>query len=408
MAQSGKPVVVGGGGLGGMSAALGLGRSGIPCILLEQADTIGAIGYGIQLGPNVFWALQALGVAKAVLAKAHVPPAILALDARDGSEILRIPTGDEFHSRFVHPYVVIHRVDLHEILVEACRQLPNVELRTGVAAEAVSQDGDGVRVLTSGGMVEAQAFVAADGIHSRFRPQVVSRNAAPQPSGFAAHRTTVPRSSLAPHLFHREVILWAGDGFHIVAYPLRGETLYNVVAVFRTATFAERKNADAYRQEVQHTYRDAHPDMKALLALMDLERRWPISDQVPTRQWTRGRVALLGDSAHATLQSLAQGAGMAIEDAVCLTNCLVGDPDVEAALQRYARLRHLRTARVQLESRQLWEMYHCGGIAADVRRDTFAHRSAREYYDCLAWLYDNPAAAMAMPDEVGVQQRETA
>lgn len=391
-----------------MSTALGLGRRSIPCIVLEQADTLGAIGYGIQLGPNVFWALQALGVAEAVLAKAHLPLALLALDARDGSEIVRIPTGDEFRSRFVHPYVVIHRVDLHEIFIEACRRLPNVELRTGVAAEAVSQDSDGVRVRTSGGTIEARAFIAADGLNSRFRPQIVATHAAPQPSGFAAHRTTIPCSSLAPHLFRREVILWAGEGFHIVAYPLRDETLYNVVAVFRTPTFAERKDADAYRQEVRDRYRDAHPDMQALLALMNLERRWLIADQVPNRQWTQGRVALLGDAAHATLQSLAQGAGMAIEDAVCLINCLVGDPDVEAALRRYARLRHLRTARVQLESRQLWEMHHCGGIAAEVRRETFARRPAREYYDCLAWLYDKPAAAMAMADGAGLRQREPA
>ena len=399
MPQPGKPIVVAGGGLGGMAAALGLGRSGIPCIVLEQADMLGAIGYGIQLGPNVFWALRALGIDGAVLAKAHQPPALLALDARDGSEIVRIPTGPEFRSRFVHPYVVIHRADLHEILVAACQQLANVELRTGVSADAVSQAGDGVQVQTSHGQIEAQAFVAADGIHSRFRLQVVSPEAGPMPSGYAAHRTMVPRSGLAAHLFRKEVILWAGDGFHIVAYPLRDEALYNIVAVFRTATFAERRDADSYRREVEHTYRDAHPDMKALLALMDLERRWPISDQAPTRRWTRGHVALLGDSAHATLQSLAQGAGMAIEDAVCLANCLAGDSSVEAALRRYQNLRHLRTARVQLESRALWDVYHCTGIAADVRRETFARRPAREYYDCLAWLYDDPPATMALPQD---------
>lgn len=398
MADS-DPVVVAGGGLGGMATALALGRAGIPCVLLEQAAALGAIGYGIQLGPNVFWALEALGVADAVLARSHEPPAILALDARDGSEFVRIPTGPEFLDRFTHPYVVIPRVDLHEVLVEACGRVQGVELRSGVSVEAAQQNGDRVEVQTSTGTVAARAFVASDGINSRFRQHLVPTGAAPQPSGYAAHRTIVQRDALAPHLFRPEVILWAGDGFHIVAYPLRNETVYNIVAVFRTVSFAERMDAAAYRTEVQHTYRDAHPDMKALLALMDLERRWPISDQAPTRQWTQGRLTLLGDSAHATLQSLAQGAGMAIEDAVCLANCLAKGGSTEAALDDYRRRRLVRTARVQLESRALWELYHSGGIAADVRRDTFANRSAREYYDCLAWLYDKPTAALAMPNE---------
>ena len=398
MAQDAKPVVIAGGGLGGMAAALALGRRSIPCIVLEQAATLGAIGYGIQLGPNVFWALNDLGVGADVLARSHLPPAILALDARDGSEFVRIPAGAGFRARFTHPYAVIHRVDLHEIFVAACRETAGIELRTGVSVEAATQDVDGVAVHTNNGAIEARVLVAADGIHSRFRRQVAPGEAEPRPSGYVAHRTLVPRAALPPHLFHPEVILWGGHGFHIVAYPLRSGTLYNVVAVFRTGTFPDRMEAGRYQAEVRHTYRDAHPDMKALLRLMDLERRWPISDQAPTRHWAQGRIALLGDAAHATLQSLAQGAGMAIEDAVCLANCLAADPSAERALTRYARLRLTRTARVQLESRALWEMYHCGGIAADVRRDTFARRPPSEYYDCLAWLYDNPAATLAIPD----------
>ena len=392
--RSERPIVVAGGGIGGMATALALGRHGIACVVLEQARTLGAIGYGIQLGPNVFWALQALGIAEAVLAKAHRPPAILAFDARDGSEFIRIPAGREFRARFTHPYLVIHRVDLHEILVEACRQFPDVELQTGVSVDAVAQDAEGVTVATDAGPVKGRALVAADGVNSRFRQQMLGPDAKPQPSGYVAHRTLVPRAALAPHLFRPEVIMWAGHGFHIVAYPLRNETLYNIVAVFRTDTFADRMDTGRHQAEVQHTYRDAHPDMRALLELMNLERRWPIADQAPNRHWVEGRMALLGDSAHATLQSLAQGAGMSIEDAVCLANCLAGDGAVEDALKRYARLRLTRTARVQLESRQLWEVYHCGGIEADVRRDTYAGRTAREHFDCLAWLYDNPAATL--------------
>ncbi len=396
MAVHSRPIVIAGGGIGGLATGLALGRAGLSCIVLEQAAVIGAIGYGLQLGPNVFWPLDRLGLADAVRAKAHIPPAILALDARDGSEIIRIPTGAAFQARFTHPYAVIHRADLHDILLDACQACPAVELRSGVIAESCDPQDDAILVQSSDGPILAHAFIAADGLNSRFRAQVAPESDALHATGYVAHRSLVPRSALPPHVVRNEVILWAGDGFHIVAYPLRDRTLYNVVAVFRTDSFASR-DASGYRQEVEHTYRDAHPDMKVLLGELNLDRRWPISDRVPIRSWTAGRMALLGDAAHATLQSLAQGAGMSIEDGVCLASCLASPAPVPAALQRYQTLRRSRTARVQLESRALWETYHCGGIAAEMRRDTFAGRTMREYYDCLAWLYDDPRRTMDAP-----------
>ena len=395
MAGTDRSVVVAGGGIGGLAAALALGRAGFRCTVLEQAEVIGAIGYGIQLGPNVFWALQRLGLDEAVLAKAHRPSAILALDAKDGSEIIRIPTDDGFKQRFTFPYVVIHRADLHEILIDACRNQPLVELRAGVAAESVVQADDHVEVASSGGRVRADLFIAADGLNSRFRALVAPADDDPQPTGFVAHRSIVPRSVLPSRLFRDEVILWAGDGYHIVAYPLRDGTLYNIVAVFRTASAAERKDADGYRQELRETYRDAHPDMLVLLDHLNTDRRWPIADRKLLRRLVANRVALLGDAAHATLQSLAQGAGMSIEDGVCIANCLAADGPTPAALHRYEALRRTRTARVQLESRLLWEVYHCGGVAADVRRETFVNRTPAQYYECLAWLYDNPEKTLA-------------
>jgi salicylate hydroxylase len=249
-------------------------------------------------------------------------------------------------------------------------------------------------VQTSAGPIAGEALIAADGINTRFRPLVAPDGDRLQPSGYAAHRSLVPRSALPPHVFRDEVILWAGEGYHIVAYPLRDDTMYNIVTVFQTETYAQRQDADDHRREVEAKYRDAHPDMQVLLGQLNLERRWPISDRKPIRQWTAGRVALLGDAAHATLQSLAQGAGMSIEDGVCIAACLATTEPVAAALQRYQSLRRTRTARVQLESRSLWETYHCGGIAAEVRRETFANRTEREYYDCLEWLYADPRRTM--------------
>jgi salicylate hydroxylase len=386
--MNGKPLLVSGGGLGGLTAALALARRGHTVRVLEQATQFGAIGYGIQLGPNVLSAFDTLGLSQAVTAAAHHPPAILMLDARDGSEIVRISNDENFRDRFGHPYLVIHRIDLHDILLGACREVPSIELSPATKVLRVEENGDGVVALTADGRsIEGGGLVAADGLNSEIRAMLHPEDRL-RPSGYVAHRTIAPVENIAREIFRREVILWGGPNFHIVCYPLRNEQFYNIVAVFRTTTAGERRDPAEYAAELQETYKTAHPVMRELLGFMDVERRWPISDRDPIRHWGRGRVTLLGDAAHATLQSLAQGAGMAIEDAVCLAECLDGGAgNIPSSFRRYENLRRTRTARVQLESRSLWRMYHCDGIEADVRLDTFASRSQAAYLDCLAWLY---------------------
>jgi salicylate hydroxylase len=191
-------------------------------------------------------------------------------------------------------------------------------------------------------------------------------------------------------ILRQEVVLWGGPGFHIVHYPLRGGTVLNIVAVFRTSTYAEKGDAAGHRAEVEKTYQSAQPEMKALLAMMDLDRRWALSDRDPIRHWHQGRVVLLGDAAHPTLQSLAQGACMAIEDGLCLAELIQATAgDFAAAFREYETVRLLRTARVQLESRALWGFYHAEGIARDVRNQTTAAEWSEDHmFDCLAWLYD--------------------
>jgi salicylate hydroxylase len=187
-----------------------------------------------------------------------------------------------------------------------------------------------------------------------------------------------------------KMVMWSGPGFHMITYPLRRSTLFNIVAVFRTWTYAERGDIARYRAELDRTYREGHPTMKALLAMMDLDRRWAISDRDPIRHWGEGRVTLLGDAAHPTLQSLAQGACMAIEDAVTLAECIeLADSDFALAFRAYEGARYLRTARVQYESRYLWDsFYHVGGIEREVMRQYASARTEDDVFDCVAWLYN--------------------
>ena len=196
-------------------------------------------------------------------------------------------------------------------------------------------------------------------------------------------------SELTADVHRHEVVLWGGPGFHIVHYPLRHGTLFNIVAVFRTSTHGQRGDTESYRAELQHTYRDAHPAMHDLLAMMDLGRRWQVGDRDPVRHWSKGRVVLIGDAAHPPLQSLAQGACMAIEDGLCLGDLIhAADGDFPAAFRRFEAARILRTSRVQLESRALWDFYHAEGIARDVRNATVAGWDEAHMHRCLAWLYD--------------------
>jgi 2-polyprenyl-6-methoxyphenol hydroxylase-like FAD-dependent oxidoreductase len=384
------PVLIAGGGLGGVAMALALGRKGLPVRVLEQAPEFGVIGYGIQLGPNVFSMFDRLGVTEAVLAQSITPKEILMLDYVDAGVIARVPTGASFRERFKRPYVVIHRVDLHQILLAACRTLGNVELVASAGVASFEDLGDRVRVTTEDDRhVEGAALIGADGLRSTVRNQMFGEGD-PRMIGYVAHRTIVPMSELRAEVPREAVVLWSGPGFHIVHYPLRGGTLFNIVAVFKTPTFAAKADVTAYRAELTRTYAEAHPSMKALLAMMDLERRWPISDRDPIRLWSRGRVTLLGDAAHPTLQTLAQGACMAIEDSVCLAGAIDrSGGDVESAFRHYQSARYLRTARVQFESRYLWDnFYHLGGIEREVARQAWAGRTDQDVFQCLAWLYD--------------------
>jgi len=395
-----EPSLIVGGGLGGATAALALGRKGWPVRVLEQAPEFGVIGYGIQLGPNVFSMFDRLGVGDAVLAQSIRPKAILMIDWADAGEIVRIPTGDSFMRRFGRPYVVIHRTDLHQILLDACKALPNVELLPMTGAASFQDRGDRVVVRTEDGKtIEGAALIGADGLRSTVRNQMLDEGE-PRMIGYVAHRTIVPMADVTFDVDRDDVVLWSGPGFHIVHYPLRKGTLFNIVTVFKTSNDAPPSDTASPHPDLDRVYRDSHPTMRSLWAMMDLSRRgWASSDRDPIRHWSKGRVTLLGDAAHPTLQTLAQGACMAIEDAVCVAELIdQADGDFAGAFRRYENARYLRTARVQYESRYLWDnFYHLGGLEREVARHAWAGRTEQDVFDCLAWLYDG----FALPEPRG-------
>ena len=348
------------------------------------------------------WQPLATIVEQAVLAKSHFPPDVLMLDALSGERVTRVHTGPAFKQRFGDPYVAIHRVDLHGCLLDACRALPNVEIMPATAFQSVEDKGDHVAMTTADGRVlTGSALIGADGLGSAVRKQLVGEEKT-VPIGYVAHRTIVPMAMAPERVRHDDVILWGGPGFHIVQYPLRDKTLFNIVAVFRTENIHQRADEDAYRAILMKTYAGAHPAMHDMLAMMDLKRRWVIADRDPIRHWSCGRVTLLGDAAHPTLQSYAQGACMAIEDAVVLARCIeLSKGDFVAAYRRYEQERVLRTARIVLDSRKLWEFYHLGGVARDARNQAEAEKTDDDMYRCVAWIYDG----VKLPTELYLSPR---
>lgn len=384
------PILIVGGGLGGLTTALALARHGRCSRVLEGAPQFGAIGYGIQFGPNVFHVFDRLGLRDEVLAIAVLPAALLMMDALTGKELVRVPTGPSFSARFKYPYIVVHRIDVHNVLLDACRRNGAIELVSDAMVTGYEDRGDSVAVTTADGRTfSGAAIVAADGFRSLFRAALIG-DGEPRPSGYVAFRTIVPMAELKADVPRDCVALWGGPGLHVVHYPLRHNAEFNIVAVFRTSTHAEKGDVASYRAELENTYRDAHPAMRALIGMMDLRWRRPVADRDPVRHWHKGRIVLLGDAAHAPLQSLAQGAGMAIEDGLCLGESIqAAAGDFTIAFRRFEAARLVRTARVQLESRALWDFYHLDeGVARDVRNATVADWNEAHLFDCLSWLYD--------------------
>jgi 2-polyprenyl-6-methoxyphenol hydroxylase-like FAD-dependent oxidoreductase len=384
------PVLIVGGGLGGLTTALALSRRGLTARVLEGAPEFGAIGYGIQFGPNAFHVFDRLGLMEPVLAISDSPAAVLMWDALDGKELVRVPTGPSLRARFKYPYIIVHRIDLHNVLLDACRRSDAIELVADAMVSGFEDRGDQVAVTTRDGRAfSGAALVAADGVRSFFRQRLIG-DGDPRASGYAALRTIIPMTELNVDVPCDSVLLWGGPGYHVIHYPLRYGREFNLVAVYRTPTHAEKADPATCRAELDSIHCDAHPLVRALSNKLDFRWRRPVVDRNPVRRWHNGRIVLIGDAAHAPLQTLAQGACMAIEDGLCLGELIhASDGDFTAAFRRFEALRLTRTARVQLESRAIWDwLLHAEGIARDVRNATVADWDEAHMFNCLSWLYD--------------------
>ena len=383
MRISGKKIIVIGGGIGGLAAALALARLGASVTVLEQAAEISDMGAGLQISPNGFAVLEAFGLRDVVIDQAMTATSVVLRNYRDSAAVAEL----NFQARQGEQnYFLMHRADLVACLLTATRQA-GVQMRRLHKVKQVQTSVIPRVVLANGGAMTADLVIGADGLNSCLRP-IVNRVSAPQFTGQVAWRAMLPRQNQAPG----QVQVYMGPGRHLVTYPLRDGQLVNVVAVQERSNWAaEGWHHRDDPQNLRRAFADFSPEVQALLRSVDNVHLWGLFRHPVARNWSRDHAVLLGDAAHPTLPFLAQGANMALEDAWVLADCLVQADTTNAALARYQSRREQRVRRVIAASgRNAWK-YHLRfpplRAAAHAALRFVNHAAPQRLMGQFDWLY---------------------
>jgi 2-polyprenyl-6-methoxyphenol hydroxylase-like FAD-dependent oxidoreductase len=386
------PVAIAGGGIGGLACALSLARHGFQSRVLEQAREFGEVGVGLQVAPNALSVLDALGVGEAAKKNALLIERLVMMDAITGEEVADIPCGDIFRERFGNPYAVAHRADIHGALLDACRAHDLIALRTDCRVTSFEVDGAGVAVaVESGERIAAAALVGADGVSSNVRKRIVG-DGEPLHAGAVIYRATIPVTEMPKDLQHPYPTFWAGPGWHVIYYPISDWSMFNLGGTVVTGPAALEESEEVSPNRVLPLFAGSCATPLRVLRIPKRFRRYVIVHREPVDNWSMGTATLLGDAAHPMVQYIAQGAAMALEDAICLgwaaKDC---NGDFAQAFKRYQDQRIVRAARVQISSLMMDKLNHAKGIERKVRNSLFEGRTPEQFYDRLAWLYTPPA-----------------
>jgi len=390
-------ILIAGGGIGGLAAALAAARADTHVQLFERAAAFGEVGAGIQLGPNVSRVLHDWGLENGLRAVAAYPERLQVRSVSSGAVLGVLRLGKTALQRYGAPYATVHRAELHALLLQAVRQQGGTELQLQREVLAVEQDPLAVRVRTGGEeWHDADLLVAADGLWSTVR-RCVFDDGAPRLTGHRAYRALVSQASLPAALRSNDVTVWVGPGLHAVSYPVRAGEWLNVVVIVQdvpalasqSALLAQDWDHASDGRVLRSVLGGCAAELAELAHAVDPWRMWVLCDRPPMRgpqQHVRGRVALLGDAAHPMRPYLAQGAGMAIEDAAELGKALSRTPaDAPAALQDYANRRWRRNRRVQQRAQRNGQIFHAQGLLR-LARDAAMRLLGERLLD-MPWLY---------------------
>jgi len=389
MARKARPVLIAGGGIGGLSAAIALAGRGFDTAVLERSSFTEESGAGIQLGPNATRLLRTLGVLDEIEPSAFRPEAIWLVDGVSGRRLAAVPLKPHAEQRYGAPYLTLHRADLHAGLLAVAKDLAAVELRPGFDLAGIEARPESVVAQPTGGSgTEGSALIGADGLWSTVR-HTVAPGARLRFSGATAYRALLPLAGLPSPFGDPVVGLWLGPKAHLVHYPVRGGEALNVVAVIEGGQEVQGWNQSADAASLLSGFTRWCKESKSLLERGAAWRRWSLYRLPPLPYWSSGAVTLLGDAAHPVLPYLAQGAGLAIEDAVTLAAALAAEPDTPAAaFHRYEMLRRQRATQLQQQARRFGWMYHLRGPASLARNFALARRNEETALAQFDWLYD--------------------
>lgn len=387
MTNSEKEVIVVGGGIGGLAAALATAEAGHKTKVLEQAPQFGEIGAGIQMGPNAMAVLDRFGVADEIAKVAVFPKRLVLKDVYTAKELAALDLGEEFKAKYGFPYIVLHRSDLHRALVEAAEKNPLIGLVNDQIIETVEENEEGVTVTNQRGeQFTGKAVIGADGLWSKTRKYFSDDK--PICSHYVAYRGAVPIEEISSDANMDDVIMWIGPNLHVVQYPVRKGKLYNQVVVFKSQNYKPDSNDWGTPEEMDQVFKGCHPLVENALSFIQRQIRWPMYDRLPIDNWTKGNFALLGDAAHPMLQYLAQGGCQALEDASYLADMLqLHGENFEQAFLAYQEERIPRTAKVQTSARIWGEVIHAEDPVSILLRDTLLEQKEAKEFEMIDWLY---------------------
>ncbi len=395
MDEDDKQILIAGGGIGGLAAALACSRAGWPVQLMERTPAFGEVGAGIQMGPNVVRVLQGWGLEHALKQVAAFPDVLQVRSAESSAALGRLRLGERTRTLYGAPYATIHRADLHRMLLTAVVQQGSTALHVGQRLTSFVDAGSEVQVHTQDGLqLQGEALVGADGLWSSVRQQMLApHDAPPRVTGHLAYRAMLAQADLPAALRSQAVTVWLGPKLHVVQYPVRGGEWLNVVAIVEGAVADGGDVQDwdhaTHTRDLQAAMGSCCGALQELVAAIHTWRLWALCDRPPmagAREQAQGRVALLGDAAHPMRPYMAQGAGMAMEDAACLQGVLAESAlPMAQRLQHYAQQRWQRNARVQARSTRNGQIFHATGLVC-WGRDLSMRLLGERLLD-VPWLY---------------------
>ncbi len=387
-----KPIIIAGGGIGGLSAAVALASQNLPVILLERGRMLAEVGAGIQISPNATSSLKAWNVWPYISEQAVIPAKISIRSGVSGSLLSELSTF-EITNRYQAPYMVIHRADMQKALHDRASTLDLIEMHDHQEVLDLAETEDGVKVTCKDQdgatrNFEGAALIAADGVWSKIRTEYMGNDPAGY-SGKTAWRTTIPQQMVSDHIDGQNVGLWLSPKAHLVHYPIVGGHMMNIVAIVDEPWEEEGWNAEGDPAWLNQRFARWPLEVRELLGERDQWLKWALCGNDPTQNWVKGKVALLGDSAHAMLPFMAQGAVMAIEDAAILSRALTELPgSMETRLKAYEKARKDRASKVVARAKRNGEIYHMQGPMAFARNMAMRMMSQERMLQQFHWIYD--------------------